>query len=139
SLRARRRGFPALPSSASREPQALPSDIELLGFFRALHDEAKARGRSIIQCSRGPTPARSALGGAASPRFPPAPRASRRRFPQTSSSSASSARSMMKRKRADAALSNARGAPPPLAPRSAARLRRASLQRLARAAGASLR
>src|SRR5438046_1294143 len=52
--RARRRGFAALPPGASRGPQAL----------------------SLLA---GPHPRSLALGGAASPPFPPAPHAGRRR------------------------------------------------------------
>src|SRR2546428_7142149 len=83
---ARRRGFAALPSGASLGPQA----------------------RSLLT---GPHPRSLSLGGAASPRYPPAPRSGRRR------------------------VHCSRG-PTPARSRSAARLRRATLPRLARAAGA---
>src|SRR5262249_48838840 len=107
---ARRRGFAALPSGASLGPQALPTL-----FHRPLRRRLVDHNGPSLHFSMlaGPHPRSLSLGVAASPRFPPAPRSRRRRYPRsfTARCEAPSCRPQ----RRLPSFFNARGAPPPLA------------------------
>src|SRR5467141_2197568 len=144
----RRRGFAALPSGASLGPRALlcsrgPTPARSHSAARlcraSLQRLARAAGALMLA---GPHPRSLSLGGAALPRFPPAPRSGRGR----SYARGAPPPLALTRRRGFAALPSgaslgprallcSRG-PTPARSHSAARLCRASLRRLARAAGA---
>src|SRR5438094_8324520 len=149
---ARRPGVAGLPSGASLGPQALllcsrgptPTRSRSAARRRRASLRRLARAAGAPPMLAGPHPRSLSLGGPASPGFPPAPRSGRRRFSYARGALPPLA---LTRRPGFAGLPSgaslgpqalflcSRG-PTPAPSHSAAPLRRASLLRLARAAGA---